>query len=288
MRVSYAEWGDAAAERTVVCVHGLSRNCRDFDVIAARLAAAGMRVVAPDLPGRGRSDWLDDPDEYATPLYMSAMTALIARLDVAEVDWIGSSLGGHIGMEIAALPGSPIKSLVLNDFGARVTAASLHRIAGYLTVARSFRDLDEVEAYLRTVHSHFGALTDAQWRHLATHSAAEERRGTYRLRYDPAIAKQFAWPLMLDINLWHVWEKVDCRVLILRGVHSDLLLPRTVREMLERGRAAEAHRVEAEEIADCGHAPALMDDAVIARVERFFASVHANRTEPARVRRAVA
>ena len=270
VRVAYADWGPIGAGRTVVCVHGMSRNGRDFDALAQRLAARGVRVVAPDLPGRGMSEWLERSEDYATPLYLSAMSALIARLGVREVDWVGSSLGGHIGMELAALPGTPIRRLVLNDFGARVAAAALHRIAAYLRVERTFGSVAEVEAYLREIHAHFGALTDAQWRHLAEHSAVATGDGRYRQHYDPAIARAFAWPLMLDITLWHVWDNVECPVLILRGEHSDLLLPACVREMLRRGRAASQGKVRTVDIPACGHAPSLMADDTIDLIGEFL------------------
>ena len=270
IRVAYADWGPIDAERTVICVHGMSRNGRDFDVLAQRFVERGVRVVAPDLPGRGRSEWLGHPEDYATPLYLSAISALIARLGVREVDWVGSSLGGHIGMELAALPGTPIRRLVLNDFGARVAAAALHRIAAYLRVERTFGSVAEVEAYLREIHAHFGALTDAQWRHLAEHSAVATGDGRYRQHYDPAIARAFAWPLMLDITLWHVWDRVECPVLILRGEHSDLLLQGCVREMLRRGRAASQGMVRTVEIPASGHAPSLMAEDTIDLIGEFL------------------
>src|SRR5258708_35145309 len=117
-RVAYVEWGPADAEQVVLCVHGLTRNGRDFDFLARRLAQRGLRVIAPDLPGRGKSDWVPTATDYATPLYMAAMAAVIARSGAQAVDWVGTSLGGHVGMEMAALPGAPIRRLVLNDFGA--------------------------------------------------------------------------------------------------------------------------------------------------------------------------
>ena len=123
--MGYTAWGPEDAERTVVCVHGLTRNSRDFDFLAQRFAERGMRVVAPDLPGRGRSAPVEHAEDYGTPLYLAVMGALIAHLGVKEIDWVGTSLGGHIGMELAARPGSPIRRLVLNDFGARVPAAAL-------------------------------------------------------------------------------------------------------------------------------------------------------------------
>jgi len=279
-RVGYTEWGSASAARTVVCVHGLTRNSRDFDFLAQRLVERGARVVAPDLPGRGRSEFLEHAEDYATPMYLGAMAALIARLGVAEVDWVGTSLGGHIGMELAARPNSPIRRLVLNDFGARVPVAALTRIAAYLRRAHAFATLAEVEAYLRDVYAPFGKLTDAQWRHMAVHGVVQDKTG-FTLHYDPAIVAQFSRPMLLDVVLWRVWEHVACPVLIVRGEDSDLLLPSTVAEMKRRGIAAAQGFVESVEIAGCGHAPALMSDDQIRIVGDFL---FADEAVPARRR----
>ena len=274
LRVAYTEWGPPAAPQTVVCVHGLTRNGRDFDFLARHLASSGMRVVAPDLPGRGRSDWAARPDQYATPLYLSVMSTLIARLDVREVDWIGTSLGGHIGMELAARPGAPIRRLVLNDFGARVAARALHRILASHAGARErrFRGREEVEAHLRSIHAPFGPLTDDQWRHMAEHSTIDLGNGALRLHHDPGVTAQIWWPLMMDLSLWDIWERVSCPVLILRGESSDLLLPATVKQMQQRGAAAAQGLVRVAEVAGCGHAPALMSEDQIRLVEEFLFS----------------
>ena len=268
-QMGYTAWGPEDAERTVVCMHGLTRNGRDFDFLAQRLAALAMRVVAPDLPGRGRSAPVEHAEDYGTPLYLAVAGALIAHLGVKEIDWVGTSLGGHIGMELAARPGSPIRRLVLNDFGARVPAAALQRIGNYLRNTLHFLTLAEVETYLREIYAPFGALSDAQWRHLAQHSVIEES-GQLRLNYDPKIVTQFSRPMFLDVALWRVWEHVECPVLILRGENSDLLLPETVVEMKRRGIAAKQGRVESIEIPNCGHAPALMADEQIRLIEDFF------------------
>ena len=269
-RVAYADWGPPDAAQVVFCVHGLTRNGRDFDFLARRLAARGMRVIAPDLPGRGRSEWVSSGADYATPLYLAAASTLIAASGAKSVDWIGTSLGGHIGMEVAALPGSPIRRLVLNDFGARVAAAALQRIGAYLRVKRRFATIEDLEAHLRSVHEPFGKLTDAQWRHLAEHSAVKTDDGDYRQHFDPAISRMFSWPLMIDISLWHVWDKVACPTLILHGEDSDLLHASTVRTMLKRGEAARKGLVRAIEVREVGHAPALMSDAQISVVEEFL------------------
>ncbi len=269
-RLAYAEWGSAKAERTIVCVHGVSRTGRDFDVLAASLALSGARVVAPDLPGRGRSEWLSSPTHYTDRAYTRAMATLIARLDVDQVDWIGTSLGGHIGMLLAAEVGSPIRRLVLNDFGARVSAVSLRRIGGYLRQDWRFDSIEQAEAHLREIHAPFGALTDAQWHHLAQHSTVATESAGLRFHFDPAIASRFAVPIMFDVVLWPLWETVACPVLILRGENSDLLSDATVREMQRRGVAGRAGHVQAVHLAGCGHAPALMDTEQIELVRDFL------------------
>jgi pimeloyl-ACP methyl ester carboxylesterase len=269
-RLAYTEWGPANAARTIVCVHGLSRNGRDFDTLASALADEGARVVAPDLPGRGRSDWLPSAAQYTDRTYLRAMAALIARLDVEQVDWVGTSLGGHIGMLMAAEQRSPVRRLVLNDFGARISAAALRRIGAYLSKTWRFASLGELDAHLREVHAPFGALTDAQWRHLAKHSAVEEPDGQWRFHFDPAIAMRFGIPIWLDVVLWHLWDRVECPVLIVRGAESDLLSADTVRAMLARGPAARAGKVSSVELPGCGHAPALMDAAQVAVIRNFL------------------
>jgi pimeloyl-ACP methyl ester carboxylesterase len=204
-------------------------------------------------------------------LYLAASAAVIAKSGASAVDWIGTSLGGHIGMEMAALPGSPIRRLVLNDFGARVGGAALTRIGTYLRIKRHFASIEELEAHLRSIHEPFGHLTDAQWRHMAEHSAVKTEEGDYRQHYDPAIGRAFSWPLLVDIALWTEWDKVACPVLILRGEDSDLLHASTVREMQRRGVAGKNGLVRAVEVREVGHAPALMNDAQISIIEEFLA-----------------
>ena len=276
--MSYLEWGRPKAQRTVVCVHGVSRMGRDFDVLAAALAEAGARVIVPDLPGRGRSEWLVSPAHYTDRAYTGALSTLIARLDVEVVDWIGTSLGGHLGMLMAAEHGTPISRLVLNDFGARVSAAALRRIGTYLSRRWSFESIEELEAHLRDIHEPFGRLTDAQWTHLAHHSAARDPAGGFRFHFDPGIARRFAIPIYMDIVLWHLWEKIACPVLVLRGEESDLLTTSTTGEMLKRGPAAKLGKVSVVEIAECGHAPALMDDQQIAVIKDFLELPEASKT----------
>jgi pimeloyl-ACP methyl ester carboxylesterase len=264
-KIVYSEWGSGDNEHVVICVHGLTRNGRDFDFLAAQLQS-DFRVACPDLPGRGRSHWLPVHTEYRPPVYMSDLTALIARLGVEQVDWIGTSLGGLLGMMLAAQPNTPIRRLVINDIGAFVAKAALQRIAGYVGTDPLFPDLRRLEDYLREVHAPFGRLTEEQWNHLAHHSARPDpKTGGFRLHYDPGLAEPFKEGFGSDVDLWAVWELIRCPVLILRGAESDILLQETAEEMLTRGPAAELL-----EFPGVGHAPMLMDAAQIAAVREWM------------------
>ncbi len=268
--LAYADWGDPGAARTVVCVHGLTRNGRDFDALAAALAdGLGARVICPNIVGRGRSDWLRDPARYAVPTYIGHLIQLLAHLNVsAPVDWVGTSMGGLIGMGLAAATeNSPIRRLVLNDVGPFLPKAALERIGGYLVRggAQRFDSLEALEAYLREVHAPFGPLTDAQWRHLAEHGAWPTDDGGVMPAYDPAIAGPFGADPHQDVDLWEHWDRITCPVLVLRGAGSDLLLPETAREMTRRGPRAELIEFEG-----VGHAPALMAEDQIAAVVRLL------------------
>jgi pimeloyl-ACP methyl ester carboxylesterase len=262
-RVTYYEWGDAENPRVVMCVHGLTRNGRDFDILARALAPQ-FRVVCPDVAGRGLSQWLTHKQDYGYPVYLADMAAIVARTGADTVDWIGTSMGGLIGMMLAAQPETPIRRLLLNDIGPFIPRAALERLALYAGKAPTFATLEELELYLRTVMAPFGALTDEQWRHLATHSNRRNDDGSVVLSYDPAIANAFVGPLQ-DVVLWPVWDAIRCPILLLRGKQSDLLLRETAEEMTQRG--PKAQLIELDGI---GHAPALMADDQIAVVRGFL------------------
>jgi pimeloyl-ACP methyl ester carboxylesterase len=264
--MSYYDWGDPDNPRIVVCVHGLTRNGRDFDDLAQALADE-FRVVCPDVAGRGSSDWLDVKTDYNYVKYAADMTALIARItDSAdrEISWIGTSMGGLLGIALAATPRNPISRLVVNDAGMIVPKAALERLALYVGKEPGFPDYDALEAHIRRVSAPFGPLTDAQWRHLTLHSAREEADGTWRLRYDPAIGAPFQGELA-DIDLSAYWHAIRCPTLLLRGESSDILLAETAALMTQTG--PKARLVEFPGI---GHAPMLMADDQIAVVREFL------------------
>jgi pimeloyl-ACP methyl ester carboxylesterase len=250
-RIRYFDWGDPRAAETVVCVHGLTRNAHDFDRLAERLASR-YRVITVDIPGRGGSDWLRDPADYSYAQYQLDMTALIARLDVDRVHWIGTSMGGFLGMLLAAQAGTPLRSLLVNDVGPFIPKAALQRIADYVGLDNRFSSLAAVERHLRKVHAPFGPLTDSDWYEMARHGHRHLSDGSYALAYDPAIVNNVK-ERIADVDIWPVWDKVACPTLVLRGAESDLLKAETAQEMTERG--PKARLVD---LAGIGHAPALM------------------------------
>jgi pimeloyl-ACP methyl ester carboxylesterase len=264
-RMHYVEWGAEDNPRVLVCVHGLSRNCRDFDFLA-QAVEGDYRVICPDVAGRGGSEWLAVSDDYGFPLYVADMVTLIARLNVESVDWVGTSMGGLIGMLLAAQPGNPIRRLVLNDVGPVVTGVSLQRIGQYLGNAPAFPNLQAAEQYIRAVSATFGPLTDAQWRHLTVHSLKLGADGQYRMSYDPEIAAPFRKITnFVDTDLWGFYDLLKCPVLLVRGAQSDLLTKDTAQQMTARG--PKAKLVEFEGV---GHAPMLMDEAQIGPVKDFL------------------
>ena len=243
----------SGAGRTVICVHGLTRNGRDFDALAKALADKAF-VVCPDVVGRGRSDWLDDPKDYAVPTYAGHMLQLIKHLGVSEVDWIGTSMGGLIGMGVAAMEDNPIRRLVLNDVGPFIPKSALERIGTYLGLELVFDNRAALEAHLRQIHAPFGPLSDEQWAHLAEHSTKQRADGKVVLGYDPKIAEPFktADPVE-DLDLWPLFEGIRCPTLTLRGALSDLLLANTAEAMTEQGPKSELVTFDG-----VGHAPALV------------------------------
>ncbi len=264
-RLAYYEWGDPANRRVLVCVHGLSRCGRDFDALA-RAMAGEYRVVCPDVPGRGLSGWLKNPMEYQVQTYVADMVTLLARLDADCVHWVGTSMGGMIGMALASLPETPLQKLVLNDVGPVITAASVARIAEYIGKAPAFADFATAERYIRAVSVTFGAHSDAEWTTLTEHVVRRQPDGSYRMHYDPAIAVPVAAAKIdKDIELWNYYDAIKCPTLVIRGAQSDLLRRETLQEMAARG-----PRAKTVEVPDVGHAPTLMHADQIAIVRDFL------------------
>ena len=272
-RVAYREWGgwrdrtasDSSPPPVLVCVHGLTRNGLDFDTLGAALGGE-FRVICPDLPGRGSSDWLSDPSYYRLETYVADMLELLRQLGVQHVHWLGTSLGGLVGMLLASLPDSPVVRLVLNDIGPRIERVALQRIAGYVGQTRVFSDIHEAERYVRLVSAPFGALSDADWQHLTQVVLRPRREGGFEFNYDPAIAEAFRRVTAAsDFDLWPFYRRIRCPTLVMRGELSDLLSRESAAEM-----AACGPHARVVEIAGVGHAPMFLDPAQIALVRGFF------------------
>ncbi|RDE24121.1 alpha/beta hydrolase [Motiliproteus coralliicola] len=269
-RVVYHEWGAVENQRVLVCVHGLARNSRDFDELALALSR-DFRVVCPDIVGRGQSDWLPSGSPYELGQYINDMVALLARLKVERVDWLGTSMGGLIGMLMAAMPNSPIQRLVLNDIGPFISQACLQRIGDYVGLDQRFGSLEAVENYLRDIYADFGQLEDRQWQHLAQHSArqcveqgAEEGTEQWALHYDPVIGDYSRQAAGEDVDLWALWQQIQCRQLLIWGERSDVLERQTVERMQQNPALSLLSYPQ------LGHAPSLMETGQIQSVIDWF------------------
>ncbi|HTO44709.1 MAG TPA: alpha/beta hydrolase [Burkholderiales bacterium] len=292
-RVAYTDWGNPANPHVVLCVHGLTRNGRDFDYLA-RTLQSDCRVVCMDVVGRGRSDWFQHKDDYTFRQYQHDAAALIARATDphgrsvlprwarsapagvdGKVDWIGTSMGGLIGMLIAAQPNSPIRRLVLNDIGPFIPWAALIRLKGYLGSQTRYASLEDVERGLREACAQWGPISDEQWRHLALHSVRKSENGSWEMACDPAVGVATAWGWnpdakvgnrsLMGLEVWSVWEAIRCPTLILRGVDSEVLQRDTVERMCRS-----AAPVEVVELPGIGHAPSLMTQSQIETVRDFL------------------
>ena len=281
--MAYWRWGDVKAQRVVVCVHGLTRQGRDFDRLAQALMARSaepLQVICPDVVGRGRSEWLSDPMAYQIPQYASDMLTLLAQVNAStgaglvSLDWVGTSMGGLVGMVLAGQSGLPlplpIGRLVLNDVGPAIAWASVQRMQQYVGQYGQYRDLDEAAAAMWALSQGFGPVPAEVWREMSSHMVRPGRDGALTLHYDPAIGTpvRALTPEAAaagEAALWAVYDQIQARTLLIRGAQSDLLLPETAQAMTERG-----PRAQLQTWADCGHAPTLTSESQIEVVSQFL------------------
>lgn len=285
-RMAYWQWGNPQSAHVVVCVHGLSRQGRDFDVLARALCEqaasrpGGIRVVCPDVVGRGESDWLKDPMGYQIPTYAGDMVALLAQLHqaapIVDLDWVGTSMGGLIGLAVCGHPGLPlpvpVRRLVLNDVGPVIQWQALVRIGTYLGKAGHFGSVQQAADAMWAISTGFGPHTPEQWLALSQPMVrpVEGSPGLWRLHYDPAIAVPFAQAneesaAKGEASLWQLYDNVTAQTLLVRGEQSDLLSHETARAMTQRG-----PRARLVEFAGVGHAPTLIASDQRAAVTGFL------------------
>ena len=279
-RVGYWEWnqtGQVDHPHVIVCVHGLTRQGRDFDVLAQALSHHA-RVICPDIAGRGQSDWLADPMAYGVPQYAFDMLVLLtqvhAQYPIAQLDWVGTSMGGLIGMAVAGTPDLalpvPIRRLLLNDVGPRLEWSALQRIGTYVGESPRFASVEEGAAWLRVQSADFGPHTDAQWLALSEPMLRPEPEGGFVLHYDPKIAVPMQGMTQEQVAqgealLWNLYDAITAQTLVLRGAKSDLLTAQTVQEMAQRGPKAHSATLEG-----VGHAPTLVQPEQVALVKEFL------------------
>jgi pimeloyl-ACP methyl ester carboxylesterase len=276
-RMAYKEWGDAANPNVLVCVHGLTRVADDFDALAPALASH-YRVICPDVVGRGRSGRLADPRHYVIPQYVSDMVTLLARVDAQSVHWLGTSMGGLIGLALASLPQSPIEKLILNDIGPAINGEALARIGKYVGEPVKFASFDEASAYIRAISVTFGEHSEEQWRKLAADVLRQDVDGQWIRHYDLGLAAPFAAAAasdpggqMAEAMLWAAYDAITCPTLLIRGAESDLLTKDVAQAMLQRG-----PHPEFIELPNIGHAPTLVHQDQIAMIREWLLRPPAN------------
>jgi pimeloyl-ACP methyl ester carboxylesterase len=279
-RVAYWEWGIPSTQPPILCIHGLTRNGRDFDELAARLSRA-RHVLCPDIVGRGDSDWLNNPQHYTYEQYMADMNALIALTRSSAVDWVGTSMGGLLGMMLASLPNSPIRRLVLNDIGPQIPAKALARLAKYAGRDPDFHSLEAAKAHFKSIYQEFEPMTEAQWDHLTVTSVHEMSPNRYVVKVDHNVKispskSKIAWQWLthpykalegtfFDVDLWQIWRKITCPVLVIHGERSDILSVETIQKMQHIHPATQVLTVPL-----AGHAPTLLDSVQQETIERFL------------------
>jgi pimeloyl-ACP methyl ester carboxylesterase len=264
-QLNYREWGDASNPDVLFCAHGFSRNCHDYDAFASRLSNQ-YRIICPDFPGRGKSDWLP-VEAYAYPTYVGSSLALLRHLGISKVDWLGTSMGGIVGMFLAATPSSPIQKLVLNDVGPFFSREVMLSIAQYTGNDERFKDLSEAEAYYRLHYSAWIDLPREEWQRIALYSTEQLPDGSLRHAYDPNISAPAKANLdsLKDADIWPVFEAIQCPILVVHGETSPVLTADVVEQMKKRGKS-----VQAIDIHGVGHAPALRLPSEIAPVTSWL------------------
>lgn len=267
--MAYNEWGDPRNAKVLLCVHGVTRVADDFDDVA-RALCQDYRVVCPYVAGRGRSDHLRNPNFYQLPQYVSDMVTLLARLEAGTVDWLGTSMGGLIGIGLTSLPRNPVRKLILNDIGPTLNPDALTRIGDYIGQAVRFPTFDLAAAYIREISLPFGPHSDAEWRKLAADALVQDQDGQWTRNYDLALAVPFKAitpeiARQSEAALWAAYDKISCDTLLIRGAQSDLLTPEVAQQMTQRGPKAQLV-----EIPGVGHAPTLVHPEQIEIVRRFL------------------
>ena len=274
--IHFVEWG-AGQPNTVVAWHGLARTARDMDELAAHMSERGYRVLCPDQIGRGLSQWSPDPaNEYCLAFYAKVAAEFFQKLEIERAHWVGTSMGGALGMVCASglyqpILKSRIVSLTLNDTAPQVADSAIARIRSYAGAPPAFQNVTELERFFRQVYQPYGYLTDAQWRRLTETSTRRLPDGRVTPHYDPAMVQQFVrYPD--DYLVWPHYDAIDVPTLSLRGAHSDLVAADTVLQMRQRGPGSKG-QLQTVEMPDCGHAPALNVTSQLQVVADFIESV---------------
>lgn len=254
-KLHYLEWGDENNPNTVICVHGLARNCRDFDKVADKLSEK-FRVIAIDMVGRGKSEWFKNKKLYNYPTYCQDILKFMDLLDLKKVHWLGSSMGGIIGMLLSAGYPKYIKSLVLNDIGPFIPGKSVAKVAKYLSLNPAFDNFDDAKSYVKVMLSPFN-IPEHEFDYVTLNSTSMDSNGKYRLAFDPgvSIGMKLTTTRTKDLELWDYWNKINVPIMVIRGGKSNFLDKETFGTMLDTKKNIKLYSVP-----EAGHTPSLMEE----------------------------
>lgn len=253
--ISYLEYGDPNNEKTIICAHGLTRNAHDFNKIAAALESS-YRIIAIDYPGRGKSAYFKNPEHYNYPVYVKDSVKILKNLQINKPIWLGTSMGGIIGMALASYYPKLLKGLIMNDVGPFIPASIISKIGKYASQPPFFEDLQAAKEYLKMIYSQFGITNEEDWNYMTEHSFIINPQGKYQMNYDQSIVKgmKLTSKKIKDMNIWHIWHKISCPMLIIRGAKSDILTESTLEQMKK------TKKFDLYTVYEAGHAPSLMTE----------------------------
>lgn len=264
-KISYLEYGDPDNKETIICAHGLTRNAHDFHKIATSLSPF-YRIISLDYPGRGKSDYFSNPEHYNYPVYIKDSVKILKKLQINKPIWLGTSMGGIIGMALASYYPKMLKGLIINDVGPYIPASIISKIGKYASQTPYFENLNMGKEHLKMIYSQFGITKEEDWEYMTTHSFKQTQEGKFQMNYDPALVKgmKLISKEIKDMNIWHIWQRIICPMLVIRGAKSDILSEETI-EKMKKTKIFDLHIVN-----EAGHAPSLMAEDQIQVVKEWI------------------
>ncbi len=251
-KLAYLDYGDVNNPNVLICAHGLTRNAYDFEKIA-RVMQNNFRVIAIDYPGRGDSDYFTDKKSYNYYVYLKDTLLLLKKLKIKNPFWLGTSMGGIIGMAIGCFYPRILRGLILNDIGPSMPLSTVKKIGKYASLEPKFIDLELAKQHLKMIYKESGIKEEEDWNFLTKNSFKINSSNQYQMNYDPTIVSgmEIDKAKSKDVDMWKIWRKIKCPILVIHGAKSNILSVETVEKMQQ------SKQIDIYVVDYAGHAPAL-------------------------------